>query len=119
MAKAKKKSKVETVPSGSNRRITLWGVGCFLLAVVAGLANKWHVETMFENDKHFSHLGKTLATVALRLELLACYVLLKFYSGSIERDMAFRTEMGLYYSYYQSLVDAPTWWEGFNDLGDS
>ena len=33
--------------------------------------------------------------------------------------MAFRTEMGLYYSYYQSLVDAPTWWEGFNDLGES
>ena len=44
---------------------------------------------------------------------------LKFYPGSIERDMAFRTEMGLYYSYYQSLVDAPTWWEGFNDLGKS
>ena len=59
MAKAKKKSKVENVPIGSNRRITLWGVGCFLLAVVAGLANKWHVETMFENDKHFSHLGTT------------------------------------------------------------
>jgi len=59
MAKAKKKSKIETASSGSNRRITLWGVGCFLLAVVAGLANKWHVETMFENDKHFSHLGKT------------------------------------------------------------
>lgn len=109
MAKAKKKSKVETVPSGSNRRITLWGVGCFLLAVVAGLANKWHVETMFENDKHFSHLGKTSDP----------WHRLKFYSGSIERDMAFRTEMGLYYSYYQSLVDAPTWWEGFNDLGES
>ena len=32
--------------------------------------------------------------------------------------MAFRTEMGLYYSYYKTMVDAPTWWEGFDELGE-
>ena len=30
--------------------------------------------------------------------------------------MAFRTEMGLYYSYYQSMVDAPTWQQGLDEL---
>ena len=34
----------------------------------------------------------------------------------MERDMAFRTEMGLYYSYYQSMVDAPTWRAGIDEL---
>ena len=52
-----KKSKVDHPPAGSKWKITLWGFGCFVLAAGAGFANKWHVETMFENDKHFSHLG--------------------------------------------------------------
>ena len=53
---------------------------------------------MFENDKHFSHLGEQSDHFMEQHSL-----------GSMERDMAFRTEMGLYYSYYQSMVDAPTW----------
>ena len=55
MAKAKKKKEQPVVSKGT---LTLWGVGCFVLALLAGFINKWHVETMFENDKHFSHLGK-------------------------------------------------------------
>jgi len=30
--------------------------------------------------------------------------------------MAFRTEMGLYYSYYKDMVDAESWWDGFNGM---
>ena len=60
MAKPKKKEKKEkaVVIPKSGINISKWGVGCFILAVVSGLINKWHVETMFENDKHFSHLGE-------------------------------------------------------------
>lgn len=99
MAKAKKKKDSPVVKSSKSVKwVTMWGVGCFVLALVSGLLNKWHVETMFENDKHFSHLGEQSDHFMEQHSL-----------GSMERDMAFRTEMGLYYSYYQSMVDAPTW----------
>ena len=39
-----------------------------------------HLEILFENDKHFSHLS------------------------NLEREMSFRTEAGLYYYYFKSLV---------------
>ena len=58
------------------------------IAVSIGVLYYWYISGLFENDLFFSHLS------------------------TLERELAFRTEMGLYYSYYKTVVEAPDLMQG-------
>ncbi|XP_067127518.1 protein C-mannosyl-transferase DPY19L1-like [Centruroides vittatus] len=63
-----------------------------VLATFCGALNSYHQYVLFENYRHFSHLS------------------------TLEREMTFRTEMGLYYSYFKTIVESKSISEGLHNI---
>ena len=65
-----------------------------VISIAIGIATIYYfyICNLFESDLFFSHLS------------------------TLERELAFRTEMGLYYSYYKTVAEAPSLLEGIQTL---
>ncbi|XP_014439486.1 probable C-mannosyltransferase DPY19L3 isoform X3 [Tupaia chinensis] len=78
----------------TNRR--LWKILSFTIggtiALCIGLLTSVYLATLHENDLWFSNIKE------------------------VEREISFRTECGLYYSYYKQMLQAPTLMQGFHGL---
>nr|KAF6276900.1 hypothetical protein mPipKuh1_010517 [Pipistrellus kuhlii] len=79
---------------GTSRR--LWKILSFTvggaIALCAGLLTSVYLATLHENDLWFSNIKE------------------------VEREISFRTECGLYYSYYKQMLQAPSLMQGFRGL---
>uniref|UniRef100_A0A8C2QNC6 Dpy-19 like C-mannosyltransferase 3 n=1 Tax=Cricetulus griseus TaxID=10029 RepID=A0A8C2QNC6_CRIGR len=63
-----------------------------IVALCIGLLTSVYLATLHENDLWFSNIKE------------------------VEREISFRTECGLYYSYYKEMLQAPTLLQGFHGL---
>uniref|UniRef100_A0A8C1ANR4 Dpy-19 like C-mannosyltransferase 3 n=1 Tax=Cyprinus carpio carpio TaxID=630221 RepID=A0A8C1ANR4_CYPCA len=77
---------------GQNHWLAVAIAAGLLLAGVIGLFHAWCVYSIHENLLWFSHLKE------------------------VEREISFRTECGLYYSYYKQMLKAPSIQQGLYEL---
>ncbi|XP_072605915.1 protein C-mannosyl-transferase DPY19L3 isoform X2 [Vulpes vulpes] len=84
------------LPSDGCASRRLWKLLSFTVggtvALCIGLLTSVYLATLHENDLWFSNIKE------------------------VEREISFRTECGLYYSYYKQMLQAPTLMQGFHGL---
>nr|KAF6271081.1 dpy-19 like C-mannosyltransferase 3 [Myotis myotis] len=84
------------LPSERHTSRRLWKILSFTVggavALCAGLLTSVYLATLHENDLWFSNIKE------------------------VEREISFRTECGLYYSYYKQMLQAPSLAHGFRGL---
>lgn len=95
-----------------------WNKASRFLWLIVGLYLAYlytcQLQLLHENQLWFSHLTVSGNVVSARF---ACYIML-LYSilllrmQELERDLSFRSESAIYYSYYKQLVTAPSLYEG-------
>ncbi|WKX98657.1 hypothetical protein Q1695_013949 [Nippostrongylus brasiliensis] len=91
--KGKTKTPTEEETADWSSQLALLRSATIVVAVIlVSVINTKHLSTLFENDRHFSHLA------------------------DFEREMAYRTEMGLYYSYYKTIITAPSFLDGLHQI---
>lgn len=91
----KKDERKETIREENSERVNVVNfrnITVISLALIAGISHGLHLYNMFENDRFFSHLSP------------------------LERELSFRTEMGLYYSYYKTVVSSDSFSSGIEQL---
>lgn len=87
-----KNENVNDLSRSESSKSKYWLPFIILIGASLSIIHTEHISTLFENDRHFSHLA------------------------DFEREMAYRTEMGLYYSYYKTLITSPTLSDGLYSI---
>ncbi|XP_015224035.1 protein C-mannosyl-transferase DPY19L3 isoform X1 [Lepisosteus oculatus] len=82
----------DQTPAGGAVWAVVWTVTGSILGMILGLLTSVYVATLHENDLWFSNIKE------------------------VEREISFRTECGLYYSYYKQMLQAPSIKQGVFEL---
>ena len=90
---------------------TFWTIPYVLFGLaVAGLLGYGYadfIKLLHENDMWFSEIS-----VSEEFSTKLSCIVLSFTQQEVEREISFRTESGLYYSYYKQLVNTPSFVQG-------
>ena len=99
----------------------------FILALAVGLIHKHHVSSLFEKDRHFSHLSTLEREMGFRTEMVSTKGLhlnlnkpfssnILFYQIVSNGFSYLYLFQGLYYSYFKTVIEAPSFLSGVGSL---